>query len=226
MKYSWTNDTNRRSFLTGAAATVVGVALGSPFYSRISANDLEGFRDGDATRGDLNIMDSDQPIIKKVCILGASAVGKTSLVRRFVESIYSDEYLKNVGVKIDKKVMDIEGNKMKMLLWDIASVDDYQLLRPSFLKGASGFLLVVDGTRRRTLEVALNLYRGINKEIEPAPSVVVMFNKDDLSSQWEVQNTEIKNLAAKKITAVRVSAKTGKGVENAFLTLATKMLNK
>ena len=227
MKHSRRGNVNRRSFLTGVATTVVGVALGSPIGNRIYANGvLTACSDDDAARGGLKIMDAGQVIQKKVCMLGASAVGKTSLVRRYVESLYGDKYLDSVGVKIDKKVVDVEGRRMMMLLWDIKGQDDFQSLRAAYLRNAHGILLVVDGTRRQTLEVALDFHRRIHEGVDLVPSVVLMFNKDDLHSQWEVHNSEIENLAAKKIPVVRGSAKTGKGVEEAFLTLAARMIDK
>ena len=78
---------------------------------------------------------------KKVCMLGSFSVGKTSLVRRFVESIFSDTYLTTVGVKIDKKALQVDGNDATLMLWDIYGEDDFQKLRMSYLRGASGFLL-------------------------------------------------------------------------------------
>jgi small GTP-binding protein len=66
---------------------------------------------------------------KKICMLGAFAVGKTSLVRRFVESIYSDVYQTTVGVKIDKKNVQVHGKEVSLVLWDIYGEDDYQKMR-------------------------------------------------------------------------------------------------
>lgn len=227
MKRSQTGSISRRSFLIGTAATVVGIAHGSPTCNRTYANDaLEVSLDGDAAQGELKHSDANQLIQKKVCMLGASAVGKTSLVKRFVDGIYDDKYLDSLGVKIDKKVVDIGERRMVILLWDIKADDDFQKFRASYLRGASGILLVVDGTRRRTLEVAMDFHRRINEGVAPIPSVVLMFNKSDLSSQWEVRNSDIENIAAKNIPVVTGSAKTGKGVEECFLTLAAEMVKK
>ena len=83
---------------------------------------------------------------KKVCMLGSFAVGKTSLVRRFVESIYSDVYQTTVGVKIDKKNVQVNEKEVSLVLWDIYGEDDYQKMRWTYLRGASGYLLVAWAT--------------------------------------------------------------------------------
>ena len=91
-------------------------------------------------------------IQKKVCMLGASAVGKTSLVGRFVQGIFSDKYLTTVGVKIDKKKVSLDSGEMTLMLWDIYGQDEFQTIRDTYLRGATGYLLVADGTRYSTLD--------------------------------------------------------------------------
>ncbi|MGH8605890.1 MAG: Rab family GTPase, partial [Gammaproteobacteria bacterium] len=94
---------------------------------------------------------------KKICMLGFFGVGKTSLVRRYVSSVYSDTYLTTVGVKIDKKTVTVREQTLNLLLWDIAGADDISALRTSYLRGAAGYLLVADGTRPETLESARSM---------------------------------------------------------------------
>ena len=96
-------------------------------------------------------------IQKKVCMLGTFAVGKTSLVRRFIESIYSDKYHTTVGVKVDKKVMKAGETELTLVLWDIEGSESEHDLRKSYLRGAGGYILVADGTRNDTLYKALAL---------------------------------------------------------------------
>ena len=87
-------------------------------------------------------------IQKKICMLGSFAVGKTSLVSQFVSSIFSDKYLSTVGVKIDKKTdHGRRPARSTLMLWDIYGEDGFQTVQKSYLRGASGYLLVVDGTR-------------------------------------------------------------------------------
>ena len=160
---------------------------------------------------------------KKICMLGSFAVGKTSLVRRFVESIYSEVYQTTVGVKIDKKNLQVGEKDVSLVLWDIYGEDDYQKMRWTYLRGASGYLLVADGTRRATLEKAVSLEQKAREEAGAIPFVLVI-NKSDLIRDWEIDPALESQLAAQGWSIQRSSAKTGEGVEQSFSLLARKML--
>src|SRR5277367_2211244 len=102
---------------------------------------------------------------KKICLLGSYGVGKTSLVARFVHSMFADKYHTTVGVKIDKKVLEVEGHELTLMLWDMAGEEDGAPVKLNQVKDASGYLLVVDGTRSKTLEVARGIQERIALEI-------------------------------------------------------------
>lgn len=160
---------------------------------------------------------------KKVCMLGSFSVGKTSLVRRFVESIFSDTYLTTVGVKIDKKVLRVGDQDVTLMLWDLYGEDEFQHLRMSYLRGASGFLFVADGTRRATLDKVM----AIKDEAEKALGTVhfiIALNKSDLADQWEIEAEKETEFASRGWNVIRTSAKSGEGVEQAFHALAKAML--
>lgn len=162
-------------------------------------------------------------IQKKICMLGSFAVGKTSLVRRFVESIYSDAYHTTVGVKIDKKVVRHNSSEISLLLWDLYGEDEFQKMRWTYLRGTHGYLLVADGTRRNTLEKAFQLEQRVREEIGEIPFIFVI-NKADLIQDWELDPAMESQLAARNWTILRCSAKTGENVDEAFSQLARKML--
>lgn len=162
-------------------------------------------------------------IQKKICMVGAFATGKTSLVARFVKSIYSDNYHTTVGVKIDKKTIQFKEQELNLILWDIHGEDEFQKVRMSYLRGASGYFLVVDGTRRYTLDKAFDLQQRVENAIGEIPFILVL-NKKDLTNEWEIDNTAMEELLQRNWTVIEGSAKTGLGVEQAFLILAEKML--
>jgi len=162
-------------------------------------------------------------IQKKICMLGAFAVGKTSLVTRFVQSIFSDKYLTTVGVKIDKKPIKLGDVDVTLVLWDLEGNDTLARLQMSYLRGASGYLLVVDGTRPGTLDTAINLQKKVDEFFGKEVPFVLLLNKNDLTSEWSLGDAEIEELAGERWTVIKTSAKTGEGVEKAFLTL-TQMI--
>ena len=162
-------------------------------------------------------------IQKKVCMLGTFAVGKTSLVRRFVDSIYSDKYHTTVGVKIDKKQVPVDHSELTLILWDIEGTQSEHEVRTSYLRGAAGYLLVVDGTRQETLYKALAIQTKVEETIGSLP-FLLLINKADLANDWGISERETTALREKGFVVITTSAKTGIGVEEAFQTLARKLL--
>jgi small GTP-binding protein len=160
---------------------------------------------------------------KKICLLGAFGVGKTSLVARFVHSMFSEKYLTTVGVKIDKKSLEVDAAPIELVIWDIYGQDDFQKVRVSYLRGAAGYILVADGTRRATLDTAVELQRLAELSLGRVPFVLAM-NKADLTDDWEIGEDAIGTVVQWGWPVFRTSAKTGAHVEEAFSTLARAML--
>jgi small GTP-binding protein len=162
-------------------------------------------------------------IQKKVCMIGPSGVGKTSMVAKFVHSMFSDKYLTTVGVKIDKKIVTIEATEMMLMIWDLAGDDDYQRLQTSYLRGTSGYLLVADGTRLITLDQVIEIQERAASAIGTAPFLLAI-NKADLTAQWEITDDRMADLKARGWSAFKTSAKEGTGVEEAFVELGKGIL--
>lgn len=154
-------------------------------------------------------------------MVGEFGVGKTSLVRRFVDSIFDERYLSTVGVKIDRKDVTVGSVPLTLMLWDLAGEDGLAPLRMSHLRGASGYILVVDGCRATSFAKAMELQRRIDEQLGPLPFVLVL-NKVDLRDQWEVQDAAVSELGW---PTFETSAKAGKGVEEMFLALASSLLS-
>jgi small GTP-binding protein len=161
-------------------------------------------------------------IQKKICTIGAYAVGKTSLLSRFVKSIFNEKYLTTIGVKIDKKIVTVEEQEVMLMLWDLAGEDEFSQMKTSYLRGASGYLLVADRTRPNTLETAFQLRTRIENEIGEIPFILV-FNKSDLVDEIKIDKSQIEQLAQSGWQVIETSAKTGQGVEEAFLALTKRI---
>jgi small GTP-binding protein len=159
---------------------------------------------------------------KKICMLGGFSVGKTSLVKRYVESVFSESYLTTVGVKIDKKTVALGDRPISLILWDLAGEDDLASLRLSYLRGAAGYVLVADGTRPATIEMALAIRKRVAAEYGALP-FAMLINKRDLQDQWTVSDKDLEELRRDGWWVRPSSARTGEGVEDAFTDLAQRV---
>jgi small GTP-binding protein len=161
-------------------------------------------------------------LAKKVCMLGDFGVGKTSLVARYVRNTFSDKYLTTVGVKVDSKTVEVTGSPLKLVLWDIAGKSSLDGLNETYVKGASGVILVCDGTRESTLRAAAYLQMQIKSLLGDVPAVLLV-NKLDLVEKWEIGPKTLEELR-KTMPLFETSAKTGDGVEPAFGELARALV--
>lgn len=159
---------------------------------------------------------------RKVCMLGDFGVGKTSLVARLVRNTFSDKYLTTVGVKVDSKEVDRgELGVVKLVVWDIAGRSVLDALNMSYLRGASGLLLVADGTREASLRAAIDLLLQ-SRNLLPDAKAVLLVNKLDLIERWEVAPATLVELR-QTLPVIETSAFSGDGVEQAFLELAKRI---
>lgn len=161
-------------------------------------------------------------IKKKVCLIGAYAVGKTSLVRRFVSGIFSENYLSTVGVKIDQRTVTVNEQEVRLMIWDIAGRDEFQNVRQSYLHGASGFLYVADATRAETLSAITEEHREISQRFPSVPSLLLI-NKSDLAQDREIDDTSLRAFRELGIETLNTSALTGEHVAESFAKLAGLM---
>ncbi|MEW6495663.1 MAG: Rab family GTPase [Cyanobacteriota bacterium] len=162
-------------------------------------------------------------ISKKICMVGDFGVGKTSLIRRFVDRQFNDQYLSTVGVKISRKL--IESVNLQMLIWDIEGHTKFKGIAPSYLQGASGALIVADVSRIETIERIpehVQLFLSIN----PKGSLIIALNKSDLIDDEKltklVQMVELQKL--ERVSKIyQTSAKTGAYVDEIFEKLAYQL---
>lgn len=163
-------------------------------------------------------------IQKKICMLGSYGVGKTSLVGRFVHSIFSEKYQSTIGVKVDRKALSLDDTDVNLLLWDLHGDDDFQKVRASYLRGMSGYLLVIDGTRAESVQVATDLHRFAIETVGAVP-FIALINKSDLTAEWEITDEQLEQLKSDGWVVHCTSAKTGKLVNESFELLARQILS-
>ncbi len=158
----------------------------------------------------------------KICLLGGSAVGKSSLIARFVHSIYSSQYHTTVGVRIEKKLVQTTKGTANLMIWDINGEDAYQKVQTTYLRGMAGYLLVADGTRAQTVDECLKLHARAIEGFGALPAFLLI-NKSDLLSEWRVDMQQLESIG---IQILKTSALTGDNVETAFEQLALQMVEK
>lgn len=172
-------------------------------------------------------------ISKKICMIGDFGVGKTSLIRRFVDRQFSDDYLSTVGVKISRKIVELTGVKqqeklnLQLLIWDLEGHTKFKAIAPSYLQGSSGAIIVADVSRIETLERLpehIKLFLSIN----PKSSFIIALNKSDLIDEEKllklIELVQLQEGVNKVSVIYQTSAKTGLSVDEIFQKLAYKSI--
>jgi len=160
---------------------------------------------------------------KKLILLGATEVGKTSLMARWVRGIFSEKYIATIGVKIEKKNLQINNEDLMLQIWDLQGESESKGPFQAYIRGAAGCIFIADGTRPETLQYVLGIRGQILRELGDIPSVLVL-NKADRSEDWKLSTKDISTMEKENWEVFRTSAKSGLGVDSAFLNLSRKLL--
>jgi small GTP-binding protein len=171
-------------------------------------------------------------ISKKICIIGDFGVGKTSLIRYFVEGRFSDNYLTTVGVRISRKLLEVSlidrVQTIQLLIWDVEGKTKFKGIAPSYLQGARGAIIVGDLARQETIE-HISEHLSLFSTINPKGSAIVALNKSDLVSSERIEKILEVNNCNRNLNVMATyitSARTGVYVEEMFSKLASVMLDK
>ncbi len=166
----------------------------------------------------------------KICLVGEKAVGKTSLIRRYVLDTFDEKYITTIGTRVSKKEVRVFLPERDMLvdvdmqIWDIMGEKGFrELLKEAYFYGANGILAIADLTRRRTLDDLDDWIDGIEQVVGKVPLLIAV-NKSDLVSGAQFGERDVDQVArAFDCSFVMTSAKTGAGVEDAFRRIGQKV---
>jgi len=162
----------------------------------------------------------------KIVLLGAAAVGKTSLLLRFVNDVFNSDYAATIGAKFLSKEIELglinRDEKAQLTIWDIAGQPRFEDLRTTFYRGASGALLIYDLTRENTFDELETWYRELTNVLSEDTPIVLIGNKLDLVQKGDraVDPEKAQTFAkSKNMIYIETSAKTGNNVDEAFFKL-------
>ena len=168
-------------------------------------------------------MDSTKWISKKIALLGSHGVGKTSLINQFVFQKFPENYLTTIGLKVDKKTLEIDDFRVDLVIWDIAGQDHMANIPHYYLNGCSGVIFVVDLSRPSTYIGSQSQIAAIQAVVGEEAEVMVAGNKSDLLEPAELERVKEEIPIQPDFLT---SAKMGENVDPLFYTLADRLLRK
>ncbi len=165
----------------------------------------------------------------KLILTGDFKVGKTSLIRRFTENNFLEDYISTIGVEISKKSIELDQNtQINFVLWDIGGqMSQMAPYRKRFYEGANAAFIVIDRTREGNLDSIIKWYDDIKQSVAAKIPIVIVGNKSDLKDAIFISENDIK-AAAKELGfhSIMTSAKTGENVNETFLYIAYRFIEK
>ncbi len=165
--------------------------------------------------------------IVRLLMVGDSSCGKTSLVLRFDQNVFSTKFVTTIGVDYRDKMVKIEGAPMRLQLWDTAGQERFRSLTSNFFGRADGFVLCYDISNRPSFDHVIGWMRDIKTRAPPDCDIVLCGNKSDLDNDRVVTMQEGKALAEEYgVQFFETSALTGNNVESMFTALATTIKRK
>lgn len=160
-------------------------------------------------------------VAKKICLIGRFAVGKTSLVKQYIDNQFSEKYKTTVGVSISTKKIKVDDIDLSLVIWDIAGFEqDSHYIH--YLRGVQGLIWVLDGTEPESFNILDAISKSL-PEINQIPSLCFI-NKHDLIKQWLIGEKEMQKLEKTFQIIFKTSAKTGENVESGFKQLAEMLI--
>jgi len=161
----------------------------------------------------------------KVVVIGDFGVGKTSLIRRFVDNSFSEDYLSSIGVTMSRKqLLTQDGIESTMMIWDTEGQTEHKAIFKHYLNGAKAFIIVADLSRDETLR-SIESHVQLCQEVVPNASICIALNKSDIESSTYSLD-ELKNLAPNILSVYKTSAKLGDTINEIFIEINQVVVQK
>lgn len=162
----------------------------------------------------------------KLLIIGDSGVGKSSLMNRFSDNIFTESYINTIGVDFKIRTINMDGKMIKLQIWDTAGQERFRTIVSSYYRGAHGIMIVFDITDKETFMNVRMWCEEIKKHAAPNVRTMLIGNKADFNTKRQVDFTEAKEFADNmNMTYFETSAKTALNVEKSFYELASMLKN-
>ena len=169
--------------------------------------------------------DEEYDFIFKVLLLGNSDVGKSSLILRYVDQVWTDTFVPTIGVDFKVKTSELENKKIKMQIWDTAGQERFRNVISSYFRGAHGILLIYDVTNRDSFTNLENWLIEIEKHASENVLKILIGNKNDLVDEKEIKTEEGEAFAKRNgMQFIETSAKMNTNVTEAFEALGKLMI--
>ena len=167
----------------------------------------------------------------KISIIGDGGVGKTSLIKKFTKGTFERDYIQTIGAQFSRYDIEIDGDLVNLIFWDIAGQDDFNFLHPLFYRESRGCIIVFSLEENDLGEESFNHIENWHNELKKYCSeipVIIFANKVDLIEEVSLSKINIQEVVSKNnfLGYFLTSAKTGQGVHEAFKTIIEKLYYK
>ena len=172
-------------------------------------------------------MSSDKSVTFKILTIGESGVGKTCILRRFVENKFLKNHLATIGIDFKTKNLIINNKEIKLKIWDTAGQERFRNITTQYYKGADGIVLVYDVTDDGSFEKIRDWMAQIQANAEKDDlGLVLLGNKCDVEPRVVTEEQGNKMAEELHISYFETSALTGQGIKEAFEQLARDIMKK
>eukprot|EP01114_Cavostelium_apophysatum_P021261 TRINITY_DN736_c0_g1_i1.p1 TRINITY_DN736_c0_g1~~TRINITY_DN736_c0_g1_i1.p1 ORF type:complete len:205 (+),score=47.51 TRINITY_DN736_c0_g1_i1:157-771(+) len=163
----------------------------------------------------------------KLLVIGDSGVGKSCLLLRFADDVYSETYISTIGVDFKIRTIEIGGKTVKLQIWDTAGQEKFRTITSTYYRGAHGIAIVYDVTDSTSFNHLTMWLQEIERSAKDSVSKIIIGNKSDMTTKRVVETSAGKEFADKLgVPFLETSAKNATNVEQAFITMATDIKNR